>query len=118
MIRSRASCVSKLVQRRAERTAAYREVNTLNLYSVKLSKLGQELRLSRFPGLVVYVLGLKSDTKYFPVGHEARENVGSPELSSLTFLWHAKKLLNYGLDVYWAVAPCDDRIRTAREPRK
>ena len=86
-----------------EEAAAYREVDTFDRYSLKLSKLGEKLGLTRHQAYaVVHHLGLKSDPACYRCKTTARGNIAWQGLSNLA-LDRARKALNDGLDVDAAV---------------
>ncbi|WP_309130843.1 DUF3644 domain-containing protein [Brevibacterium sp.] len=104
--------------REDEEAAAYREVDTFDRYSLKLSKLGEKLGLTRHQGLAVaHVLDLKSDKKYYRAKLTAKGNIAWQGLSNHA-LEHAKRALANGLDVDEAVAQYNGWSRSARGPKK
>ncbi|WP_211359047.1 hypothetical protein [Nesterenkonia populi] len=95
-----------------EEAVAYREVDTFDKYSLKLTKLGGKLGLSRHQGLaVVEALGLKDDPKCY---REKRSASGSIQFQGLSnaALERAKRALQQGLDVEGAVDDYNARRRT------
>src|SRR5699024_2426682 len=89
--------------REGEEAAAYREVDTFDKYSLKLSKLGEKLGLTRHEAYaVVYHLGLKSDPACYRCKTTAKGNITWQGLSNRA-LERARKALDDGLDVDAAV---------------
>lgn len=86
----------------------YREVDTFDRYSLKLSKLGDKLGLTRRQGYaIIHVLGLKSDPKCYREKRTANGNIQFQGLSNIA-LERAKTALADGLDVDEAVAAYKD----------
>ncbi|KHL01570.1 DUF3644 domain-containing protein [Sinomonas humi] len=92
-----------------EEAVAYREVDTFDRFSLKLSKMGEKLGLTRHQGLaVIHELGLKSDLACF---RERRTPNGSIQFQGLSnvALERARKALADGLDVDAAVSAYNAR---------
>jgi len=101
-----------------EDAAAYREVDTFDRYSLKLSKLGEKLGLTQHQGLAVaHALDLKSDKKYYHAKLTTRGNIAWQGLSNHA-LEYAKKALANGIDVDEAVAKYNRRNRSPRGSKK
>lgn len=102
--------------RDGEEAAAYREVDTFDRYSLKLSKLGEKLGLTRHQAYaVVHHLGLKSDPACYRCKKTAKGNIAWQGLSNLA-LDRVRKALNDGLDVDAAVIEYNAHI--ARKAKK
>lgn len=90
--------------RNGEEAIAYREVDTFDRYSLKLSKLGEKLGLTRHQGLaVIHALDFRSDPKCYREKRTANGHVQFQGLSNIA-LERAKKALKEGLDVAEVVA--------------
>lgn len=99
----RGDLLTRLV-REGEEAVAYREVDTFDRYSLKLSKLGEKLGLTRHQGLaVIHVLGLRSDPKCYREKRTANGHVQFQGLSNIA-LERARAALRDQLDVESAVA--------------
>lgn len=97
------------VAQEGEDSLAYREVDTFDRYSLKLSELGGKLGLTRHQGLaVVHALDLRSDPRCFRQKLTANKNIQFQGLSSIA-LERAKKALDEGLDIEAAVASYNAR---------
>lgn len=78
-------------------------MDTFDRYSLKVSKLGEKLGLSRHQGFaVIHALDLKSDPKYYRERRTANGHIQFQGLSNLA-LQRARKALGEGLDVDAAV---------------
>lgn len=87
-----------------EEAVGYREVDTFDRYSLKLSKFGEKLGLTRHQGLAVtHALDLRSDPKCYREKLTANGHVQFQGLTNIA-LERAKKALDDGLDVDAAVA--------------
>lgn len=86
-----------------EDALTYREVNTFDKFSLRLSKFGEKLGLTRDEGLaVVYALGLKSDPDCYLGRFTPNGGVTFQGLSNVA-LERAKTALKEGLDVQEAL---------------
>lgn len=98
-----------------EDAIAYREVDTFDRYSLKLSKLGEKLQLTRHEGLaVIHALDLRSDPKCYMEKRTANGHVQFQGLSNIA-LERARKAIAGGLDVDQAVA--DYNTHVAGKPK-
>lgn len=89
--------------REGEEAAAYREVDTFDRYSLKLSKLGEKLGLTRHQAYaVVHHLDLKSDPACYRCKTTPKGNIAWQGLSNRA-LERARKALDDGLDLDEAV---------------
>lgn len=98
-----------------EEALGYREVDTFDRYSLKLSKFGEKLGLTRHQGLaVIYSLDLRSDPKCYWEKLTANGHVQFQGLTNIA-LERARKALADGLDVDAAVSSYNASIarRTA-----
>ncbi|MBI8988439.1 DUF3644 domain-containing protein [Corynebacterium meridianum] len=104
--------------REGEEAAAYREVDTFDRYSLKLSKLGEKLGLTQSQGYaVVHHLDLKSDPACYRSKTTPKGNITWQGLSNLA-LERARKALDDGLDVDAAVVEYNARNdRKAKKKR-
>lgn len=92
-----------------EEAVAWREVDTFDRYSLKVSKLGKKLGLTRHQGLaVIHALALKSDPKCYRKRLTANGHIQFQGLSNLA-LERARKALDEGLDVDEAVVRYNER---------
>ncbi|MGC5627224.1 DUF3644 domain-containing protein [Georgenia sp. Z1344] len=99
-----------------EEAIAYREVDTFDRYSLKLSKLGEKLGLTRHQGLaVIHALGLRADAKCYREKRTANGHVQFQGLSNIA-LERAKKALADGLDVDQAVTDYNAHIASKAKP--
>lgn len=95
-----------------EDAIAYREVDTFDRYSLKLSKLGEKLGLTRHQGLaLVHALDLRSDPKCYREKRTSNGHVQFQGLSNIA-LERARKALADGLDIDKAVANYNSRVRS------
>ncbi|WP_029089677.1 DUF3644 domain-containing protein [Brevibacterium album] len=89
--------------REGEDAAAYREIDTFDRYSLKLSRLGEKLELTRHQGYaVIHHLDLKSDPACYRCKTTSKGNIAWQGLSNRA-LERARKALADGLDVDAAV---------------
>lgn len=99
-----------------EEAAVYREVDTFDRYSLKLSRLGEKLGLTRYQAYaVIHHLGLKSDPACYRCKTTARGNIAWQGLSNRA-LERARKALDDGLDVDAAVVKYN--AHNARKAKK
>lgn len=102
--------------REGEEAATYREVDTFDRYSLKLSKLGEKLGVTRHQGYaVVHHLGLKSDPACYRCKTTSKGNIAWQGLSNRA-LERARKALDDGLDIQAAVVEYNDH--NAKKARK
>lgn len=100
-----------------ENAVAYREVDTFDRYSLKLSKLGDKLGLTRHQALaVVHHLDLKSDPACYSCKLTSKGNIAWQGLSNRA-LERAHKALDEGMDVDAAVAEYN-AYRASKAKRK
>lgn len=93
-----------------EDAIAYREVDTLDRYSLKLSKLGEKIHLTRHEGLaVIHAFDLRSDPKCYMEKRSANGHVQFQGLSNIA-LERAKKAIAGGLNVDQGVADYNTHI--------
>ena len=93
-----------------EDAIAYREVDTFDRYSLKLSKLGEKLGLTRHQGLaVIHALDLRSDPKCYREKRTANGHVQFQGLSNIA-LERAKNAVVDGLNVDQAVADYNTHV--------
>lgn len=99
-----------------EEAAAYREVDTFDRYSLKLSRLGEKLGLTRHQAYaVVHHLDLKSDPACYRCNTTSKGNIVWQGLSNRA-LERARDALADGLDVDAAVVEYNAHI--ARKAKK
>lgn len=102
--------------REGEDATAYREVDTFDRYSLKLSKLGEKLRLTQHQAYaVVHHLDLKSDPACYRCKRTSKGNIAWQGLSNRA-LERTRKALDDGLDVDAAVA--NYNAHNARKAKK
>lgn len=102
--------------RDGEEVVAYREVDTFDRYSLKLSKLGGKLGLTRHEGLaVIHALGLRSDPKCYREKRTANGHIQFQGLSNIA-LERARKAIAEGLDVDGAVADYNSHVASKSVP--
>ncbi|GAB3616539.1 hypothetical protein GCM10027416_10960 [Okibacterium endophyticum] len=104
-----------------EDALGYREVDTFDRYSLKLSKFGEKLGLTRHQGLaVIHALDLRSDPKCY---REKLTSNGHVQFQGLTniALERAKKAIAEGMDVDAAVVAYNASVAERskrRSPRR
>ncbi|WP_163721224.1 DUF3644 domain-containing protein [Micrococcus sp. Alg238-R198] len=101
--------VAVRLAREGEDAAAYREVDTFDRYSLKLSKLGEKLGLTRHQGYaMIHYLDLKADPACYRCRTTPKGNIAWQGLSNRA-LDRARKALNEGLDINAVVATYNAR---------
>ena len=104
--------------RDGEEAVAYREVDTFDRYSLKLSNLGEKLGLTRHQAYaVVHHLDLKSDPACYSCKVTPKGNIVWQGLSNRA-LERARKALDEGLDVDAAVAEYNAHIASKTKKQK
>lgn len=103
-----------------EDALGYREVDTFDRYSLKLSKFGEKLDLTRHQGLaVIHALDLRSDPKCYREKFTSNGHVQFQGLTNIA-LERAKKAIAEGLDVDAAVVAYNASVaeRSKRRSRR